>query len=78
VADVAVITDSTAYLPAGLVDSLDVTAISLYYDVGGGALLESEFADRWFVNHTYTHEDAQRLVDRLSAVLDARPRSYRR
>jgi DegV family protein with EDD domain len=37
VADVAVVTDSTCYLPAALVDSLDITVVSLYYDVGGGA-----------------------------------------
>jgi DegV family protein with EDD domain len=43
VADVAVVTDSTACLPAGLVDSLDITVVSLYYDVGGGWLRESEF-----------------------------------
>jgi DegV family protein with EDD domain len=43
VADVAVVTDSTAYLPGALVDSLDITVVSLYYDVGGGWLRESEF-----------------------------------
>jgi DegV family protein with EDD domain len=43
VADVAVVTDSTAYLPAALVDSLDIAVVSLYYDDGGGALRESEF-----------------------------------
>jgi DegV family protein with EDD domain len=43
VADVAVVTDSTAYLPGALVDSLGITVVSLYYDVGGGALRESEF-----------------------------------
>jgi DegV family protein with EDD domain len=43
VADVAVVTDSTAYLPGALVDSLGITLVSLYYDVGGGALRESEF-----------------------------------
>jgi fatty acid kinase fatty acid binding subunit len=43
VADVAVVTDSTGYLPAALVDSLDITVVSLYYDVGGGPLRESEF-----------------------------------
>ncbi|MEB4210630.1 DegV family protein [Mycobacterium sp. 94-17] len=30
-------------------------------------------ADRWFVQHTYAHEDAQMLVDRLGAVFDAPP-----
>jgi DegV family protein with EDD domain len=37
VADVAVVTDSTAYLPDALVDSLDITVVPLYYDVDGGA-----------------------------------------
>jgi DegV family protein with EDD domain len=36
-ADVAVVTDSTAYLPAALVDSLDITVVSLYYDISGAA-----------------------------------------
>jgi fatty acid kinase fatty acid binding subunit len=43
VADVAVVTDSTCYLPAALVDSLDITVVSAYYDVGGGPVRESEF-----------------------------------
>jgi DegV family protein with EDD domain len=43
VADVAVVTDSTGYLPGALVDSLDITVVSLYYDVGSGPLRESEF-----------------------------------
>jgi DegV family protein with EDD domain len=43
VADVAVVTDSTASLPGALVDSLGITVVSLYYDVGAGALRESEF-----------------------------------
>jgi DegV family protein with EDD domain len=42
VADVAVVTDSTCYLPAALVNSLDITVVSLYYDLGGGAMRESE------------------------------------
>lgn len=36
-AEVAVVTDSTAYLPPALCDSLEITVISLYFDVGGGA-----------------------------------------
>ena len=36
-ADVAVVTDSTASLPAALVESVDLTVVSLYYDVSGGA-----------------------------------------
>jgi DegV family protein with EDD domain len=43
VADVAVVTDSTCYLPAALIDRLDITVVSLYYDVGAGPLRESEF-----------------------------------
>jgi fatty acid kinase fatty acid binding subunit len=43
VADVAVVTDSTGYLPAALVDTLGITVVSLYYDVGGGPLCELEF-----------------------------------
>jgi DegV family protein with EDD domain len=37
VADVAVVTDSTAYLPGALIDSLDITVVSLYFDVDGAA-----------------------------------------
>jgi fatty acid-binding protein DegV len=37
VADVAVVTDSTACLPGALVDSLEITVVSQYFDVGGGA-----------------------------------------
>jgi DegV family protein with EDD domain len=43
VADVAVVTDSGCCLPGALVDSLDITVVSLCYDVGGGWLRESEF-----------------------------------
>lgn len=42
-ADIAVVTDSTAYLPDALVESLGVTVVSLYYNVGDGWLRESEF-----------------------------------
>lgn len=41
--DVAVVTDSTSYLPRPLIDDLGVTVVSLYYDIGGGPLRESEF-----------------------------------
>jgi len=37
VADVAVVTDSTAYLPDALVESLGITVVSLYYDIDGSA-----------------------------------------
>ena len=36
-ADVAVVTDSTCCLPGALVDSLEITVVSQYFDVGGGA-----------------------------------------
>jgi DegV family protein with EDD domain len=38
-----VVTDSTASLPGALVDRLAITVVSLYYDVGGGRLRESDF-----------------------------------
>ncbi|OBJ37361.1 hypothetical protein A5621_14930 [Mycobacterium colombiense] len=31
------VTDSTAYLPTALVDSLGITVVALYYDVSGAA-----------------------------------------
>jgi DegV family protein with EDD domain len=37
VSDVAVVTDSTAYLPDALVNSLDITVVPLYYDIAGNA-----------------------------------------
>jgi DegV family protein with EDD domain len=37
VADVAVVTDSTASLPAALVQSVDITVVSLYFDISGTA-----------------------------------------
>jgi DegV family protein with EDD domain len=43
VADVAVVTDSTCDLPGALVDSLNITVVSLYYDIGAGPLREAEF-----------------------------------
>lgn len=42
-AEVAVVTDSTCYLPTALVDSLDITVVSASYDLGHGAVRESEF-----------------------------------
>ncbi len=41
--EVAVVTDSTCYLPAALVDSLGITVVSRYYDLGAGWLRELEF-----------------------------------
>ena len=37
------VTDSTCYLPAALIDRLGITVVSLYYDVGAGPLRELEF-----------------------------------
>ncbi|BCZ23453.1 DegV family protein [Mycobacterium senriense] len=42
-ADVAVVTDSTGYLPRALVDKFEITVVSQYYDVGGGPLRELDF-----------------------------------
>ena len=43
-ADVAVVTDSTGYLPPALMQSLGIEVVSLYYDLGGaGMRRESEF-----------------------------------
>ena len=36
-ADVAVVTDSTCCLPGALLDRLEITVVSQYFDVGGGA-----------------------------------------
>jgi DegV family protein with EDD domain len=44
VANVAVVTDSTGYVPPALMDSLGVEVIPLYYELGGSGLVrESEF-----------------------------------
>jgi DegV family protein with EDD domain len=43
VADVAVVTDTTGYLPPALMRSLGIEVIPLYYDLGSGMALESEF-----------------------------------
>jgi DegV family protein with EDD domain len=65
VADVAVVTDSTGCLPAALIDSLDITVVSQYYDVGGGWLRESEF-DGDFARF-YAELDASKSVATTSA-----------
>ena len=58
-ADVAVVTDSTASLPAALVESAGLTVVSLYYDISGSesptgghelpgrALRQSDFDGDW-------------------------------
>ena len=60
VADVAVVTDSTGCLPAALIDSLDITVVSQYYDVGGGWLRESEFDGDW--GRFFAELDASKTV----------------
>jgi DegV family protein with EDD domain len=65
VADVAVVTDSTCYLPGALVDSLGITVVSLYYDVGGGALRESDFDGDF--GRFYAALDASKSVATTSA-----------
>jgi DegV family protein with EDD domain len=65
VADVAVVMDSTGYLPGALVDSLDITVVSQYYDVGGGPLLESEFDGNF--GRFYAELDASKSVATTSA-----------
>jgi DegV family protein with EDD domain len=65
-ADVAVVTDSSACLPGALVDSLDITVVSLYYDVGGGWLRESEFDGDF--GRFYAELDASKSVAVTSAA----------
>jgi DegV family protein with EDD domain len=64
VADVAVVTDSTACLPGALVDSLDITVVPLYYNVGAGWLRESEFDGDF--GRFYAELDASKSVARTS------------
>ncbi|MCV7243258.1 DegV family protein [Mycobacterium mantenii] len=64
-ADVAVVTDSTGYLPPALVDKLDITVVSQYYDVGAGPLRESEF-DGDFARF-YAELDASKNTAKTSA-----------
>lgn len=64
-ADVAVVTDSTGYLPPALVDKLDITVVSQYYDIGGGPLRESEFNGD-FVRF-YAELDASKNIAKTSA-----------
>lgn len=63
-ADVAVVTDSTSCLPGALIESLGITVVSLYYDVGGGWLRESEF-DGDFARF-YAQLDARKSVAKTS------------
>jgi DegV family protein with EDD domain len=43
VADVAVVTDSTGYIPPALMQSLGIEVVSLYYDLGTGMRRELDF-----------------------------------
>ncbi|OBI45164.1 DegV family protein [Mycobacterium colombiense] len=63
-ADVAVVTDSTCALPAALVESLDITVVPLYYEVGGGRLRESEFDGDF--RRFYAELDASKSVAKTS------------
>ncbi|ETW26175.1 DegV family protein [Mycobacterium gastri] len=59
-ADVAVVTNSNTGLPRTLIEDLDITVVSMYYDLGTGRLRESEFdgdADRF-----YTELEASKYV----------------
>jgi DegV family protein with EDD domain len=42
---VAVVTDSTAYLPREVVESLGVEVVSLYWDLGDGRARETDYGD---------------------------------
>ena len=63
-ADVAVVTDSTCALPRALVESLGITVVSLYYEVGGGWLRDSEFDGDY--GRFYADLDASKSVAQTS------------
>ncbi|OBK79218.1 DegV family protein [Mycobacterium sp. 1164985.4] len=63
-ADVAVVTDSTGYLPGELVDSFGITVVPQYYDLGKGALRESEFDGDF--DRFYAALDSSKTVARTS------------
>lgn len=64
-ADVAVVTDSTGYLPRALVDKFEITVVSQYYDVGRGPLRESEFDGDF--GRFYAELDASKNIATTSA-----------
>ncbi|OBB80029.1 hypothetical protein A5760_01025 [Mycobacterium colombiense] len=64
-ADVAVVTDSTGYLPRALVDKFEITVVSQYYDVGSGPLRESEFDGDF--GRFYAELDASKNIATTSA-----------
>ncbi len=45
--DVAVVTDSTGYLPPALMQSLGIEVIPLYYDLGSGMVSEADFGGEY-------------------------------
>lgn len=73
-ADIAVVTNSNCALPAHLIDSLDITVVSMYYDLGYGRLRESEFdgdLDRFYRELAASNGDATTMpatVDDYLAV----------
>lgn len=64
-ADVAVVTDSTGYLPPALVDKFGITVVSQYYDIGDGPLRESEFDGDF--GRFYAELDASKNIAKTSA-----------
>ena len=65
-ADVAVVTDSTGYLPASLTDSLEITVMSHHYNLGAGWLRESDFDGDY--GRLYAELDASKSSATTSAV----------
>jgi DegV family protein with EDD domain len=63
-ARVAVVTDSTCYLPPSLLESLDLRVVSLYYDLGGELRRESEFNGDFA--SFYEELDASKIVAKTS------------
>ncbi|OBH50363.1 DegV family protein [Mycobacterium sp. E2479] len=64
-ADVAVVTDSTGYLPPALVDKLGITVVPQYYDTGDGLRRESEFDGDF--GRFYAELDASKNIAKTSA-----------
>ncbi|BBY38426.1 hypothetical protein MMAN_25600 [Mycobacterium mantenii] len=62
--EVAVVTDSTCSLPRALVESVGITVVSLYYDVGGGWLRELDFDGDF--GRFYAELDASKSVAKTS------------
>ncbi|KZS62900.1 DegV family protein [Mycobacterium ostraviense] len=59
-ADVAVVTNSNTGLPRTLIEGLDITVVSMYYELGAGRLRESEFDGD--VDRFYTELEASKYV----------------